>query len=364
MTAVPEHLVVTADAVGGVWQYTAELSRELSRRDIAVTIALLGPAPSSEQRRDLPENAELVETGCDMDWVAESPEQMTAAGREIAAIAKACKADLVQLNAPALGARAEFPAPVVAVQHSCLATWWDAVKDGPMLPEFAWRSDDTREGLKRADAVVAPTASFAAATQRIHGLKRLPRAVHNGRTPFPLAPRPRETFALAAGRLWDAGKNVETLDRAARQCGVPIRAAGPLRSSHHEWKRFDHVDCLGELTAEELAAQLAARPIFVSPARYEPFGLAVLEAAQAGCALVLSDIPTFRELWGGAAVFVPSEDAAGWAAALDMLAEDEPVRRALEEAAQARSQRFTPARMAGEMLKVYNRALAPERAAA
>ena len=49
---------------------------------------------------------------------------------------------------------------------------------------------------------------------------------------------------------------------------------------------------------------MARTAVFVSPALYEPFGLAVLEAAQAGCALVLSDIPTFRELWDGVALFV------------------------------------------------------------
>ncbi len=31
------------------------------------------------------------------------------------------------------------------------------------------------------------------------------------------------------------------------------------------------------------------------PARYEPFGLSVLEAALSGCALVLGDIPSLRE---------------------------------------------------------------------
>ena len=57
---------------------------------------------------------------------------------------------------------------------------------------------------------------------------------------------------------------------------------------------------------ERRSERLAWRSGRSSPrtALYEPFGLAVLEAAQAGCALVLSDIPTFRELWDGAALFV------------------------------------------------------------
>ncbi len=56
-----------------------------------------------------------------------------------------------------------------------------------------------------------------------------------------------------------------------------------------------------------MATAYAAATVFASMARYEPFGLAVLEAAQAGMRLVLSDIPTFRELWDGAAIFVGDE---------------------------------------------------------
>ena len=48
--------------------------------------------------------------------------------------------------------------------------------------------------------------------------------------------------------------------------------------------------------------------IYASPARYEPFGLGVLEAALSSCALVLGDSPTLREPWSDAALFVPPDD--------------------------------------------------------
>ncbi len=72
--------------------------------------------------------------------------------------------------------------------------------------------------------------------------------------------------------------------------------------------------------------------IFAHPARYEPFGLAVLEAAMAGCALVLGDIPTLRELWDGAAVFVAPGRPDRLGEALAALAADEAGCRALGEA--------------------------------
>ena len=44
-------------------------------------------------------------------------------------------------------------------------------------------------------------------------------------------------------------------------------------------KALTALDCLGRLDDEEIARELGLRPVFVSLARYEPFGLAVLEAA-------------------------------------------------------------------------------------
>jgi glycosyltransferase involved in cell wall biosynthesis len=59
----------------------------------------------------------------------------------------------------------------------------------------------------------------------------------------------------------------------------------------------------------ELDDWLARAAIYVSPARYDPFGLLPLQAALHGCALLLSDIPSYRELWDGAACFFRTNDA-------------------------------------------------------
>ncbi|MDT8262603.1 glycosyltransferase, partial [Roseomonas sp. DSM 102946] len=84
------------------------------------------------------------------------------------------------------------------------------------------------------------------------------------------------------------------------------------------------------------------------------FGLAVLEAAQAGCALVLSDIPTFRELWDGAAVFVPPDDEAAVALALDRMMADRAERDRLGDAARERARRYSTAAMSNAMLALYD----------
>src|SRR5262249_58528859 len=73
---------------------------------------------------------------------------------------------------------------------------------------------------------------------------------------------------------------------------------------------FAGVELLGVLSEAEMAPLYAGASIYAAPARYEPFGLTILEAALSGCALVLGDIPSLRELWEDAAVFVPRDDDA------------------------------------------------------
>ncbi len=116
--------------------------------------------------------------------------------------------------------------------------------------------------------------------------------------------RTRDIAVLTAGRLWDEGKNVAALDRAAVHLPFNICAAGPVQGPNGAAIELTRLDWLGTLEPLALHEVMARTQVFASTALYEPFGLAVLEAAQAGCALVLSDIPTFRELWDGAALFV------------------------------------------------------------
>jgi glycosyltransferase involved in cell wall biosynthesis len=93
--------------------------------------------------------------------------------------------------------------------------------------------------------------------------------------------------------------------------------------------------------------------IFAHPARYEPFGLAPLEAARAGCALVLGDIPSLREIWGDAATYVDPTDPDAVRAGIDALATDPPRRERLARAAMRRSAEFTSERMGRQYEALY-----------
>ena len=149
---------------------------------------------------------------------------------------------------------------------------------------------------------------------------------------------------------------------------MPVLAAGPTEGPGGARVTLANVQTLGRLSEGEVTRRLAERPVFVSAALYEPFGLSVLEAAQAGCALVLSDIPSFRELWDGAAEFVLAEEDRAIAAAIERAVQDDAHRTRLGAAARARAGRYTVEAMAAGTAAVYSallrRAKAPGETAA
>ena len=181
----------------------------------------------------------------------------------------------------------------------------------------------------------------------------------NGRawTAGPLAAQ-TEATVFTAGRLWDEGKGLAVLDRAAATLQAEVLAAGPTTGPNGATIALAHIKASGPLSEAAVAAHLARRPIYASPALYEPFGLAILEAAQAGCPLVLSDIPSFRDLWDGAALFVAARDPAAWAAALAGLLGDAGRRDALGRAARDRAGAYTVEAMVAGTRAVHDAVLA------
>ena len=354
-----KRVLMTTDAVGGVWTYALDLAAGLAPLGFDTTLVVMGPSPTDDQRQAAnARHLDLVDTRLPLDWTAKEPAELLEASAAIRGLARRIGADLIHLNSPALAAGGGFPAPVVGACHSCLATWWSAVKEGPMPPDFGWRTQALWRGLVACDALVAPTHAFAAAVARTYEVP-IPFVVHNGRVAAP-APTARQTPILfTSGRLWDEGKNVTVLDTAAGAIDAPFYAAGPVTGPNGASLRpLINLRPLASLAPEEIRAWLARASIYASSALYEPFGLGVLEAAQAGCALVLSDIPTFRELWDGAAVFADTRSPEAFAAAFGRLLADGAEMQRLGRLAQARARSFEAAPMAAGVAAIYDHLLA------
>ena len=331
---LPFRPLMTTDAVGGVWRYSLDLAQGFGSRPV---LAVLGPPPSEAQRAEAQTvGVRLIETGLPLDWTAETPAALDAATVALQALADREAVSSIHLHAPALAGSAKWAMPVVAVAHSCVATWWAAVRGGGLPDDFAWRTEATGAGLRTADAVIAPTRAHAEAVRRVYRDVAIS-VVHNGAFPSlppgkgrgegaasgttltQPSPGGRGLSVLTAGRLWDEGKNAQALDRVARALGAPIRAAGPVAGPNGTSIDLPNLNLLGTLGPDGMRRAYADATVFASLALYEPFGLSVLEAAQAGLHLVLSDIPSFRELWDGVARFVPvgADPAPALRAALD-----------------------------------------------
>ncbi len=228
-------IMLTTDAVGGVWRYCLELAAGLTARGAQVLLVSMGPLPSAQQHAEAAATCGLRVTDLALDWLAETPAQIADAARSLAAIAADWGADSIHLHTPALVPEANWPAPVVAVAHSCVGTWWRAMRGRePMPPDLAWRAALVGAGLRAAEAAVAPSRAFARSLTAFHGLALPVHAIHNGRRPLALVPDRRD-FALTAGRLWDEAKNIRILDGAAARvdfensCRRPMHRPEPCR---------------------------------------------------------------------------------------------------------------------------------------
>lgn len=358
--AAPRRIVLVADCVGGVWQYSLELAAGLAAQGVEVVLAVAGPPPGPAQRAEAAAIPELRVRLLDaaLDWMAQGEEELAPLRRRLLALVASERVDLVHLNGAALG---DLPItqPVVATHHSCLATWWQAAQpDEPLPPSWRWHRARTAEGLRAAAAVIVPSAAFAAQVRRAYGSGIALDVVHNGRTPWPCpgAPR-REAVVMTAGRLWDEAKNLRTLDAAAAGIDWPVLAAGPTGAPDGHQAGLRHIVALGTLDAGALADRLRRAAVFASLAVYEPFGLAVLEAALAGCALVLSDTTTFEELWHDAALFVPANDPSAARDAVNRLIASRDLRTRLARQAQRRARAYSSEACVSGTLAVYRRVL-------
>jgi glycosyltransferase involved in cell wall biosynthesis len=177
----------------------------------------------------------------------------------------------------------------------------------------------------------------------------------------------KDEMIVTAGRLWDQGKNTRLLLAAEMPGQIQIVGAHQhpgSRGDSFTGQAATNVHFLPQQDEQQMAGILARAAIYTAPSRYEPFGLAPLEAALSGCALVASDIPSLRELWEGAAVFFRSNDAGDLRQALELLIGDPCLcRRYAGRAYDHAVRKFNAARMTDEYMELY-RTLAPAAVAA
>jgi glycogen synthase len=349
-----KRLLLTADTLGGVWTYALELARILQQHGVQVVLATMGGLLTASQRMEIRSISGLTvcESSFKLEWMEDPWSDVARAGDWLLGLEEAIQPDVIHLNSYVHGALS-WRSPTLLVGHSCVLSWWRAVKGQAPPPSWERYRCLVACGLQSADLVLAPTQAMLSALERHYGRLRRSGIVPNGRDATPFPPTDKKPFILAVGRLWDEAKNIVMLDRVAPSLAWPIYVAG---EEHHPVAgRVDYrsLKPLGCLSLPILASWLSRAAIYALPARYEPFGLSVLEAGLAGCALVLGDIPSLREIWNGAALFIPPDDADTLGKTLQALSQD-PLHLAwLGDKARTRALQYTPERMLTGYLAAY-----------
>jgi glycogen synthase len=360
-----KRLLMTADAVGGVWTYALDLASALQAHGTHVTLAVMGPAPRDWQRQDASRRyIEVVYGPYALEWMHGVADDFDRAGRWLLELADRSRADLVHLNGFAHAAL-PWRVPVVVVAHSCVRTWWRGVHGHDAPSDWDLYSGRVADGLRAASLVVAPTRSLLEDVSREYDVSARSVVIPNGSSAADTASTslPKHPLVFCAGRLWDEAKNIGAVSSIAPHLPWPVYLAGPSASGNDTFVPSGSTHYLGCLSGAEMTAWYSRAAIYALPARYEPFGLSIVEAAAAGCALVLGDIRTLRENWSGAAVFVPPDNHRALCHAIRDLIQDSRRRTELGCLARERSAAFTVTAMVDRYLTCYAGLLAPAAAA-
>ncbi len=347
-------VLMTADAVGGVWTYVLDLARFLGPYGIDVTVATMGRSLSPAQAGEAAaiRNLAVFESEYRLEWMEDPWQDVLEAGEWLLELEKKILPDIVHLNGYAHGAL-PWRSPKLIVGHSCVISWWKAVKKEQVPAVWNRYQAEIARGLAAADMIVTPSQAMLQALLENYAPFSEGRVIYNGRDPARFQPEQKEKFVLTVGRLWDEAKNLSLIEHVAPRIPWPIYAAGENEFSSAGAARSENIRLLGRLSPPLLARWYSRAAIFVLPARYEPFGLSAVEAGLSGCALILGDIPSLREIWEDAALFVPPDAAGELERTLKEVIANPALRGDLAARARRRALEFSPRRMALEYYAVY-----------
>jgi len=356
------HVLITADTVGGVWAYARELVTGLARRGVRVTLVSFGEIPGPEQMAWLAclPNVDFRPTDFHLEWMQDSGADLDASAEYLCELVREVNPELLHLNQYFYGSL-PVDVPKLVVAHSDVLSWWVAVhgeapRDTPWIRGY--REIVTR-GLSQATAVVAPSCWMLDQLSAHYTPPARASVVYNGRSPEEFDPNaPKEEYMISVGRLWDCGKQMNLLTA----CELPMKTL-VVGSEVHPDKSFRSVpkrprgtraQFMGSQPPERLRQLFSRAAIYAATSRYEPFGLAPVEAALSRCAIVANDIPSFHEIWGDTACYFRRNNAQSLAASMARLHADRRLRERYAESAYERAcKRFSADRMVDDYLALY-----------
>jgi glycosyltransferase involved in cell wall biosynthesis len=244
--------------------------------------------------------------------------------------------DIVHLNSYGHAARS-FRSPVVITAHGCACAWWRAVYRAQAPALYDRYRDLVRKGLQGAQIVIAPSVAAWDSIELEHGGHPTVYVVPHGLSPESFGREDKLPFVLCAAREWDEAKNLQLVDRAMPDLMWPVHVGDGLERP-------------------ELLRWMQTASVFLHPAKYEPFGYTVLEAALSGCALLLADIPSLNEIWGPTALYFNPDSASELTQKANLLVEHPELRRGMAARAHERALELSVDQMVDAHLGIYREA--------
>ena len=366
------HALITADTVGGVWTYTRELVTGLARRGVRVTLVTVGEIPTHEQAEWLDglKGVDFRPTAFRLEWMQDCEEDIAASREYLESVIRETQPDVLHLNQYCYGSLS-CDQPKVVVAHSDVVSWWVGVHgEEPRETKWLrWYREMVCNGIANAEAVIAPSRWMLEAIESYYSTPPAGSVIYNGRNPGLFNPHAtKEDLVVSVGRLWDPAKQVSLLAEHDQRVNVVIAGSEKhpdevMRGARPSLPARRKVQFRGTQTPAQLAQLMGRASLYAATSRYEPFGLAPLEAALSRCVVLANDIPSLREVWGETAYYFRYNDSGSLVAAINRLTADRQLRLTFGNLAYTRArQRYTATRMVDEYLGLYE-SLVSERAA-
>lgn len=349
-------ILMTADTIGGVWTYAVDLCRALQDHGVKIHLATMGEPLSCSQRNTINElvNVELLESNFALEWMENPWEEVDEAGDWLLQLERQIQPDLIHLNNYVHGSL-PWSAPVLVVGHSCVLSWWEAVKGKEAPVEWNEYQERVRRGLGKADKIVAVSRHFMEYLEKFYGPFTDKTIIYNGRDEKPFHAAEKEHLIFSMGRIWDEAKNISALKKVSHDLPWQVVVAGNNKGNYVS--ETDNLSLTGQLPQSKVAEWLSKSSIYVMPARYEPFGLTILEAALSECALILGDIPTLREIWGDAAVYIDPDNPRQLKASIEKLIQNPVELDKMAGKASERAKDYSLNKMKDQYVKLYQQML-------
>lgn len=298
-------VLISTNNIGDSYTFSLDLARNLQQSGTEVFLAVNG-SPLTEQQKQELEFFDYSFAEYKQEWMDNPWDDIRDAGQWLLKVYRFVQPDLVHLNSFTFAAL-PWDVPVITMVHSCELTRWKALHKSAPPKKWERYRQQAQNGLQASDVVVAPSYMMLSNAERLYGPFKRSRVIPYGRNSYDFRTSVKEKYIFSEGNILDDSKNIRIILDVAPHINYPIYIAGD--NDDVEINNLpENVFFTGTLNQQQKTDWLASAFIYLLPARYEPFGYSFIDAAFSKCALIGGNIPSLREIWHDAMIYIRSKE--------------------------------------------------------